>query len=193
MAADRPYRRFPDVAQVAQVPLGLLDQALRDRLAVREQELGLDDGVARVDVQLVGEPVKRRQVSPSGPASNIGSSRTWMVPIRKPCASSSASRAAQGGGGRGSGAAATDRTGQRGGQRIAARGGRDEFRGTRVGRRRRAPDQSRGRGQVSPTATAGWAKGLRDSSQAQSASHCCSSGCTRAGFMSCRPRPCSLA
>ncbi len=47
--------------------------------------------------------------------------------------------------------------------------------------------------QLSPTATAGWETGLRDSSQAQSASHCCNSGCTRAGFRSCRPRPCSPA
>jgi len=63
MATDRVDGRLADVAQIAQVPLGLLDQAAGNRLAGLEQELGLDDVIARIDVQLVGEPVKRRDLA----------------------------------------------------------------------------------------------------------------------------------
>ena len=49
------------------------------------------------------------------------------------------------------------------------------------------------KGRFFATAIAGWENGIRDSSQAQSASHCCSSGWTRAGFMSWSPSPCSPA
>ena len=63
MATDRAYGRFADVAQFAQVPFRLLDQAPGDGLASLEQELGLDDMVARIDVQLVREPVERRDLA----------------------------------------------------------------------------------------------------------------------------------
>jgi hypothetical protein len=63
MATDRAYGRFADVAQFAQVPFRLLDQAPGNGLASLEQQLRLDDVVARIDVQLVREPVKRRDLA----------------------------------------------------------------------------------------------------------------------------------
>jgi hypothetical protein len=59
MTGDGVHRGLADIPPIAEIPFGLLDQSLRDRISGLEQELRLDHRIARVDVQAIGKPVER--------------------------------------------------------------------------------------------------------------------------------------
>jgi hypothetical protein len=59
----RPHRWLAQVAPVAEVPFSLLDESLRNRVALPEQQLRFDHAVARVDVQVVREAIGSGQLA----------------------------------------------------------------------------------------------------------------------------------